>query len=399
MESLQPTRTHERIEIIDIFRGFALFGILLANMLWFIYPVYLQSYIGDPNPFTKDWTTLDYILKTLMEMFIDGKFITLFSMLFGFGMVIMYERATARKQAFVPFYLRRLFFLFLFGLLHGYFIWFGDILADYAVIGLFLLLFHRLKGTTLLVISYIIFGLYFIFAAFIQMGMYMMNESITIPANQLQLIQQTIQIHQTGSFMDLMKANIEERNFYFGAGNSSYILHLLTLLPFLAFFFFGAGVAKKKWIQCFSEKRKKFATIGIITFIIGAFFSFILPLLIPVHILQYASAPFLTIAYCTFLLFLFETTKGLRLFIAPGRMALTNYLMQSIFFTFLYGPFALKIYGEISYSFALLLGIFFFIIQVILSHWWMKRFYFGPFEWLWRQLTYMKKQPFKKSRT
>lgn len=399
MERLQPIRSQERIEIIDIFRGFSLFGILLANMLWFMYPVYLQSYFGSPNEFTASWTTLDHLLKTVVSMFIDGKFLTLFSMLFGFGMIIMYERASLRQQSFVPFYLRRLFLLLIFGLIHGYFIWFGDILADYAVIGLFLLLFHRLKGTTLLVISYVLFGLYFSFSALIQLGMYFLNEPLIIPEKELTAILSTIAVHQQGSLIELMKANFAERHYYFGSGGLGYLTHLLTLLPFSAAFFFGAGVAKKKWIQQFKEKQKGFKVVGIITLLTGAFFSWIIPLVTPetpFNLLQYASAPLLTIAYCLFLLFLFEHGNALHVLAAPGRMALTNYIFQSIVFTFLYGPFAFGVYGKFSYSLALLFGVIFFILQVIVSNWWLKRFRFGPLEWMWRSLTYMKKQPFKK---
>src|SRR5690625_3922805 len=108
MTTLQPIQQNERIQHIDIIRGFAILGILLVNMAHFSYPDLYLHFIGQDNFFVNNWSTLDHVTNTLLNTFIQMKFITMFSFLFGFGMVMMMERSEAKAQKFVPLYMRRL---------------------------------------------------------------------------------------------------------------------------------------------------------------------------------------------------------------------------------------------------------------------------------------------------
>ncbi len=129
-----PVASHERIELIDVLRGFAIFGILVANM---------ASYSGQP-PGPGVWTqTPDSVILVLTRFFIEAKFYSLFSFLFGWGMAVQLTRAQAKGTAFLPPYVRRLLVLLLIGVIHGTLIWIGDILTLYALLGFLLLLFRK----------------------------------------------------------------------------------------------------------------------------------------------------------------------------------------------------------------------------------------------------------------
>jgi uncharacterized protein len=129
-----PTKPSERVEFVDILRGFAVFGILVANM---------AAYSGrstDPANWT-EW--LDITIVNAIRFLIEAKFYSLFSFLFGWGMAVQMIRAQAKNRPFIPLYLRRLTILLLIGIIHGTLIWFGDILTAYALLGFILLLFRN----------------------------------------------------------------------------------------------------------------------------------------------------------------------------------------------------------------------------------------------------------------
>ncbi|WP_285399420.1 heparan-alpha-glucosaminide N-acetyltransferase domain-containing protein, partial [Lysinibacillus sp. fls2-241-R2A-57] len=223
-QKLSPISAKERIESLDVLRGFALFGIILANIVWFLYPVYMQEDPSFKNEWTSFWNQADYTVKSLLSMFVDGKFVMLFSMLFGFGMVIMQERAAAKQLNFWRIYSRRLIALFIFGCIHAYFIWFGDILTDYAILGLLLLLMHKLKPNAMLIISLTLYSLLFGLLTF---GALSSDSTMAIPMSEesRQLMQVTIDAHQNGSIQQLMDANFMERTFY-TMRNGLYVLFL-----------------------------------------------------------------------------------------------------------------------------------------------------------------------------
>ncbi|MGE6514096.1 DUF418 domain-containing protein [Lysinibacillus sphaericus] len=400
-QKLSPISAKERIETLDILRGFALFGIILANIVWFLYPVYMQEDPSFKNEWTSFWNQADYTVKTLLSMFVDGKFVMLFSMLFGFGMVIMQERAAAKQLNFWGIYSRRLIALFIFGCIHAYFIWFGDILTDYAILGLLLLAMHKLKSNAMLIIS---ITLYCLFFGLLTLGALTSDSTMTMTMSEenRQLTQATIEAHQNGGIQELMDANFMERTFY-TMRNGLYVLYLgnpifylLTNLPFLLMFLFGSAIAKKKWIHRFEEYPKGFFITWLLTLIFGGTLSWILPFFLEnssaAQLIQYISSPLLTISYAISLIFIYHTVKGkkvLQWLAFPGRMAFTNYIGQSIICTFLFGPFALGVYGKLHLTTAIIIAIGIFALQIIMSKLWLSKFRFGPLEYVWRSITYL----------
>ncbi|WP_339725329.1 DUF418 domain-containing protein [uncultured Paraglaciecola sp.] len=131
--SLAPVAPNQRINALDILRGFALLGILLMNIEWFGRPI---SNLGGFNP---DLTGLDHAAGWLVRCFVEGKFYKLFALLFGMGFAVMLTQAMDKGRPFGAWFTRRMFVLFVFGLLHMFFLWQGDILHDYAFAGLLML--------------------------------------------------------------------------------------------------------------------------------------------------------------------------------------------------------------------------------------------------------------------
>ncbi|MFB7157393.1 DUF418 domain-containing protein [Lysinibacillus sp. NPDC056232] len=399
-QKLLPISAKERIETLDVLRGFALLGIILANIVWFLYPAYMQEDLSFKNEWTSFWNDADYTVKTILTMFVDGKFVMLFSMLFGFGMVIMQERAAAKQLNFWGIYSRRLIALFIFGCIHAYFIWFGDILTDYAILGLLLLLMHKLKPNAMLIIS---LTLYSLLLGSLTFGALSSDSTTTMsmPMSEesRQLMQVTIDAHQNGNIQELMDANFMERTFY-TMRNGLYILflgnpifYLFSNLPYLLMFLFGAAVAKKKWLHRFEEYRKEFFITWLLTLIFGGTLGWILPFFSEnFSAVQYISSPLLTIFYAISLIFIYQTVKGkkvLQWLAFPGRMAFTNYIGQSIICTFLFGPFAFGVYGKLHLTTAIIIAIVIFVFQVIFSKLWLSKFRFGPLEYVWRSFTYL----------
>ena len=145
----QPVTGTERITAIDTLRGVAVLGILVMNIYAFAMPFLAYS-----NPLTMgglEWYNLGTWFFT--HVFFDQKFMTVFSLLFGGGMVHMWQRAEEKNAKFGRIYYRRQFWLLLIGAFHGYLIWFGDILFHYALMGMFIYWFGKLQARTLIIIG------------------------------------------------------------------------------------------------------------------------------------------------------------------------------------------------------------------------------------------------------
>lgn len=400
-QKVSPISGKDRLETIDMLRGFALLGIIIANIVWYLYPAYLQQEPSFKNEWTSFWNQSDFAVQSALDMFVIGKFVLLFSMLFGFGMVIMQERTAIKLLNFWGIYSRRLIALFIFGSIHAYFIWFGDILTDYAILGFVLLLLHKLKPKILLIISITLYSLLIILITLASLSGDSAAMMTSISEEDQKLIQATIETHQTGNIQQLIEANIAERTYY-TMRNGLYALYsgmplayLISNLPFLLIFMFGAAIAKKKWVHHFQQYRKGFFITWLFTLLTGGTLNWALPFIIEdqyaVQTIQYISSPLISIFYAVSLLFIYHTIKGkkvLHWFTFPGRMAFTNYISQSIICTFLFGPFAFGVYGKLPLTTAVLIAIIIFIIQMYFSKLWLSKFRFGPLEYIWRTITY-----------
>src|SRR5215216_6776717 len=141
---ISPISSQERIEILDVLRGLAVGGILIGNMQWF------SGYGMMPPALAAQTPLADQITHFLVHFFVEGKFYSIFSFLFGFGFALQISRAEERGDTNASLFKRRLFWLLVIGLLHAWLLWAGDILSIYALMGFLLILFRKKTNASLL---------------------------------------------------------------------------------------------------------------------------------------------------------------------------------------------------------------------------------------------------------
>jgi uncharacterized protein len=384
MKELTPIQVNERIQAIDIIRGFAILGIFIVNMPAFNFPI---QYL----PLEKWWTSpQDQITSMLIDIFAQASFYTLFSFLFGFGTYIFYERVTAKGYSFKKYFTRRLLGLLLIGCIHAFLIWDGDILISYSLIGILLLLFHRFSptlwiwlGLTLIILpSFVLGGLLFIAVLF-------------DPKNadwpyDAELGTKAMEVYSSGSFFEIAEQRVHDWLYVNNFENAIFLV--LALFPM---FLLGMYCANKKWFAHIEDHIKKMKFICIGAFIISCVFK-----LLPYYYEKNIATEFLqdsiggpasAIFYASFLA-LIVRREFWRKLLSPlsfvGRMSLSNYLFQSILCTTLFYNYGFGLYGKIGPFYGFILTLFIYFIQIIWSKQWFKRFNYGPIEWLWRRMTY-----------
>lgn len=393
MEALAPIKANERITSIDIIRGFSILGIFLVNILSFSSPwIYLEKGIM--------WkSALDIGTETFIDIFAQASFYTLFSFLFGFGMVIILERAEAKNYNFPSLFTRRLFVLFVIGVIHAFFIWHGDILISYAFVGLFLLLFYQSKPITLLIWSFLLILIpSFIWGSYL----YGMDKRTPYPLSHYNPlgVHNAIEVYSTGNFIEITQQRITD--WLYANGGLGFLFLIFLLLPM---FLLGAYVAKKKWFHEPENHMKAIRWTWGISLIFGLIFKIIIPYSFErnaglFYIQDSIGGPATAIFYATSIVLLVRISwmkKILTFFSYIGRLSLSNYLFQSIVSTFIFYGYGFGFYGKVSPFYGVLLVIFIYIVQVILSKWYLTKFSIGPIEWIWRNFTYMAKQPIRKT--
>lgn len=404
-----PTRPQERIVELDILRGFAVLGILLVNMKYFMTPFYpYQSGVE-----TK--ALADHIAEGLISFFALGKFYTLFSFLFGLGLAIQMKRAEGRGVVFVPLYARRLTILFIMGMAHTFLLWDGDILAAYATLGFALLLFRRRPDASLIrwsvfflllpiAISAALVGLIFL-AGMTPEGAELIERSFAANATNFQaLAEQSLRVYARGTIPEILAQHVQDFNFvvmrYFFNGNGPHIF---------ACFLFGLFVGRRGWFRALPSYRACLRTLLTWSLVVGIAANALLvfaeamsapsrpsPMGILKSVAFAAGAPAFSGFYVASILLLAQQERWRRRFApleAVGRLALSNYLGQSLICTLIFYSYGLGLYGAVGSAAGLALTVGVWIFQILLSVWWVRHFRFGPVEWLWRSLTYLRRQP------
>lgn len=402
--SLHPIPNRDRIPVLDVARGLAIFGILLVNMAHFSYPDLYLLMLGEDNFFSQQWHTWDHLTHDLLNILIQAKFITMFSFLFGFGMIVMMERAEAQHQKFVPLYVRRLLALFLFGTIHAFFIWDGDILTDYALLGFLLLFFRKRKPKTLIIWAVILFSVFTLLFA-VQDAMSLLSPEMPLQEDgwkqqYVQEAKQAIEIYSTGSFMDVAGQRIHDRITYMsmnGMLSLNPLLYIFSNLPYFSMFLLGAAFAKLKVFHQPERHRRLLKRQWLSGVFIGVPLS-VTGTLLDLDSLNLIGAPLLMFFYVTSLWHLHKRRTAQRLLALlsnVGRTSLSNYILQSVVCTLIFYNVGLGLYGSV-YPFAgLVLSVAIFIGQLVISHVWLKYFRTGPLEWVWRFITYRKRHSFR----
>lgn len=403
--ALQPT--HRRLEHLDVLRGFALLGILLVNFEFFTRP--LQSVVLGGEA---DLAGLHLIAQEAVRVFAEGKFYPLFSMLFGAGFALMLERARDRQAPFWGVYLRRLFVLFLFGLGHMLLIWSGDILLVYSLSAFVMILLFRNTPMRrlwkwalffwLLPVLLMWMGALSIEASRVDPGTHteVMAGFEADRAEAAEAVARANEVHAEGSYAE----NVAQR-----ARDLQFLMTVAPfwIPPFIGFFLLGRWLivsGRLREPEMYQAWLRRWRTVGLtagLPLAAGAAWFMhgldmmtpTIPMAVGITLATVASV-FVPLGYLSLV------TLGWRslAFLAPaGRMALTNYLLQSLFWTWVFCGYGLGLWGQVPRAGQIALGLAFFAGQVVLSRWWLERFRFGPAEWLWRSLTYWQWQPMRRS--
>jgi uncharacterized protein len=381
---------HERILVIDVLRGFALLGILMANMPHFSSPVMYGN--TKTNSRLDDWT------MAAVDVFCEASFYPLFAFLFGFSMILFRDRLRKKQLPFIQTFLRRLAMLLIFGIVHAFLIWFGDILISYAIAGGILLLFSQAPPRTWMIGALVCFLIPHLFMALL-FGMLMFLEGTKETGNgSIQLAMEAMRNYQSGSMSDIFWQRWND--WMYANGSGGLLFTVLTVLPLCLF---GGYVAQKRWMEEAERYISVIKKIALWSFLLGIFLKLLPYFTVKNDFTGYIQNIFggtaLACFYGTAIILLFQKEKWRRkliIFHHTGKMSLTNYLLQSVCCTLLFYSYGFGWYGQIGMFFGSMLVFLIYGVQLIGSKKWLQFFRIGPLEWIWRSVTYGKRQPFRK---
>jgi uncharacterized protein len=409
--SAVPLAPSERVPLMDVLRGFALLGILLMNMEAFVGP--LVTALGGIDP---TLSGLDRWTDAAIFILVQGKFYTLFSLLFGAGFAMILLRAEQRGDGGGWLYLRRTLVLLAIGLVHALYIWSGDILTIYALFGFVLVIVFRRTpqsrlpkwGIALYVLPML---LLFAFAAGFHatrgdpVAAADFDRSLVEQAEHMSALEQAQrQAYGEGSYAE---ANAQRR------ADLAWMMGMLPIFGplLLGIFLIGAWLLRSGALLRPHEHLALFRRLRNVGLGAG------LPLMLwsvwmvptadharmDVGVAAATSAMMaanllLSLAYVSIIALALQLPqwRARLLLLAPaGRMALTNYLMQSIICVAIFYSYGLGFFEQLPRFWQVPFALVLYTGQVALSHWWLARFRFGPAEWLWRSLTYLQAQPMR----
>ena len=379
-----------RLTVIDLLRGIAILGILLVNMIDFHSPfLYMQA---------DYWEGADFYTYAFVDVFAQGSFYPMFAFLFGFGAVLFMKRAIEKGMSFPVLFSRRLAFLLIVGVFHAFVIWHGDILISYSICGLLILLVYKLSGKALLITSVLLYAIPYGLLGFLSILMSVIDPASAVVQTGWEKVKQSLQVYGSGTVSEIFAFRFEE--WLAVNGPINFIFIFLSIFPCMLA---GMAFAKLGWLSDARSNRKK---------LLGMFwFSAIIGLALKIYpyyrgfdigslfIQDSFGGPVMTLAYISGITLLYERFTSLhklmRLFVPLGRMSMTNYLTQSVFWTLVFYSYGLGFYGQIGMLAGTILAIIFIMLQVLFSAYWLKLFRVGPVEYVWRWVTYGGKQPLR----
>jgi uncharacterized protein len=357
----------KRILIIDQIRGFAMFGVLLVNLTMMENPFQMNA--------VATTGTINVFFEKLIDFFAVGKFYSMFAILFGLGFYLFMEN----KDDEIHFFKKRLKILFVIGLLHLIFGWSGDILHVYAIGGFFLISKRKQSVQVLIKRSMILF----LFSV-ILISVLLMVSTGTEPS----VVPTLSTFDETQYFSVVSNRIINEFPIVFS--------NLFIVLPrIISLFYLGYAIGKMRILSNIQDHlpliKKVFKSAGA---------SFLLLIIIRiaftnVYLINILAKELSTLlgamTYGTGLTLMAanqKMSKVLSLLSAAGKMALTNYLVQTLFWTTLLYGYGADLGGKIPYAMFLPLALLFYGFQIIVCNLWMHRFKQGPMETVWRYFTY-----------
>ncbi len=400
----RPIAASERIEAMDVLRGFALLGILLMNIEAFVGPLVASLDGLDPR-----LTGVDRVVDAAIYILVQGKFYLLFSLLFGMGFGVMMQRADARGHAFGALYLRRTLALLVIGLIHLLLIWSGDILTVYALIALPLLVIFRHVPTGQLPYWALgLFGLTLLMVAGLSalgllaqldptVGAMMQEELQKQAAEMARLIADERAAYGSGSYAQAVSQRVRD---------AMVMVPQILLMggQILAMFVLGswfvrsgAIVQRQAWPRLYASLRWVALPVGLGLMLLSFW-------MVPTvafdrldlvsgiaAVLMLMGSQAMSLGYLAWVLRLLDAgARWLRWLAPAGRMALTNYLGQSLVCTLVFYGYGLGYFEQLPRAWQVPFVFALFALQVVFSRWWLARYRYGPAEWVWRAVTYLR---------
>jgi uncharacterized protein len=419
-----PVPGKERIALLDALRGFALLGILPMNIPFFAY----YSYAFFNPSMDGGFEGADFLAWLSGHLFFEFKMMTIFSALFGAGIVVFTTRAIQKTGRCAGVFYRRLGWLLLFGLIHAYVIWEGDILVTYAVCGALAFLFRTMRVKPLLILG----AAFFVVAPILNFGFALLLDLMRDAA--LAVDAGTAQEWQEGfaegwreterSFVPTQEM-LDEQRAAFEGGYFDLLPHRATQAAMFQFFMLPiwglwrvTGVmllgmaALKSGVFTGARSARFYLGMMAIGYLIG------LPMIgvgatmllrsgfdivtwyHPASHFNYFGSLLVAAGHVSLVALVVKAGALQRLIAglsAVGQMAFTNYIAQSVICALLFYGYGFGLWGEVSRTGLWGIVAAIWIAQLLWSPWWLARFRFGPLEWLWRSLTYWKLQPMRRT--
>lgn len=399
-----PVAPSERIISLDVLRGFAILGILIMNIQSFsmieaayINPTAYGSLLG-----LNKWVWI------LSHIFADKKFLSIFSILFGAGIMLLTSKSESKGLPSAGIHYRRTFWLLIIGIMHAYLLWYGDILVAYSICAILAYLFRKIIPKKLLIIGILVFSISSLIYFFFGWSM---------PYWPAESLQGTTNFWNPG---------VEKISAEISAYRGGWLLQMSHRIPtsiahqtFIFFILTGwrsgglmlVGMALYKWGVLSAKCSKHFYyilmstgfVIGILMIAYGVDRNFTENWSLKYSMFlgsqyNYWGSLFVALGYIGLIMLICKSEvlkKFTHPFAAVGRMALTNYLMQTIICITIFYGHGFGLFGKVGRTQQILFVFGVWIFQLIVSPIWLRYFRFGPAEWLWRTLSYLKIQPMR----
>lgn len=402
--SIGPIESTKRIISLDILRGVAVLGILIMNIQSFSMPS--AAYIN-PSAYG-DLTGLNKWIWILSHLLASEKFMSVFSILFGAGVVLFTENAASKGSNSAALHYRRMGWLLLFGFIHAYLLWYGDILVSYSICGMLIFLFRKKQSRSLLGLSIGFFMVPLVLDNLIAWSIpYWPEENLESTLQSWSPGSETLTHHMeamSGSWTDRMGVRIPAAIFmqtgYFMMGSFWRVMSMMLL-----------GMALFKWKVLSAQRSDSFyirmIALGLVSGFVLSGLGVILNFrdgwsmefsMFRGSQFNYLGSVGVALAYIGLVMLCSKTGRLQRvktLFASVGRMAFTNYILMSLIAVFIFNGAGLALYGKVERNVQVLIMFGIWMVILLFSSWWLKHFRFGPLEAVWRSLTYGEWQSLK----
>lgn len=403
MNQTQSIVPKKRINSIDALRGFALIGIMLLHCMErfdLTYTPIIES------PF---WQQIDTFIFNALYFLFAGKSYAIFSLLFGLSFFMQMDSQASKGVDFRWRFVWRLTILFVFGYINGL-IYMGEFFVVYAILGMFLIPLYKVPTKWLLVLAVVLFLQIPGIISFVSLlGNNVANEPSALSVYMDKLYLKCADIYLSGSLKDVLGFNLWQGQLakcLWGVNNLRY-------LQLLGLFIIGMLIGRMG-IHKSEEKMVKYSR-KMLPYSIGWFSLFYaITILLPrmgvtgyalsvgeTLFKTYANLGLMMIYICGFTLayYEFKSHKWLDRIAPVGRMSVTNYMMQSLIGVTLFYGFGGNLAVHFSYLQSFFVGVVVCLFQILYSNWWITRYYYGPMEWIWRVLTWLRPVPLKRETT